>query len=79
MSWRTPSGFAGQRPGGELHRACGIDAPGVFSDDEQAMVESGWHLAALGTARSATWAPGGAVQRCDPAAWDAPGRRAGRP
>jgi LacI family transcriptional regulator len=32
----------------ELHRACGIDAPGVFSDDEQAMAESVLHLAALG-------------------------------
>jgi LacI family transcriptional regulator len=32
----------------ELHRACGIDAPGVFSDDEQAMTESVLHLAALG-------------------------------
>lgn len=32
----------------ELHRACGIHAPGVFSDDEQAMVESVVHLAELG-------------------------------
>lgn len=32
----------------ELHRASGIDAPGVFSDDEQVMVESILHLAALG-------------------------------
>jgi LacI family transcriptional regulator len=32
----------------EFHRACGIDAPGVFSDDEQAMAESVQHLAALG-------------------------------
>jgi LacI family transcriptional regulator len=32
----------------EFHRACGIDAPGVFSADEQAMTESVLHLAALG-------------------------------
>ncbi|KAA9165561.1 LacI family transcriptional regulator [Amycolatopsis acidicola] len=32
----------------ELHRASGIEAPGVFSDDEQVMVESVLHLAALG-------------------------------
>src|SRR5690242_6910788 len=32
----------------ELHRASGIHAPGVFSDDEQAMAESVLHLAALG-------------------------------
>jgi LacI family transcriptional regulator len=35
----------------ELHRACGIDAPGVFSDDEQAMVDSVRHLAELGHRR----------------------------
>lgn len=32
----------------EFHRACGIDAPGVFADDEQAMVDSVAHLAELG-------------------------------
>jgi LacI family transcriptional regulator len=32
----------------ELHRACGIDAPGVFSDDEQVIADSVVHLAALG-------------------------------
>jgi LacI family transcriptional regulator len=32
----------------ELHRASGIDAPGVFSDDEQAMTDSVLHLAGLG-------------------------------
>ncbi|QRP50418.1 LacI family DNA-binding transcriptional regulator [Amycolatopsis sp. FDAARGOS 1241] len=32
----------------ELHRASGIEAPGVFSDDEQVLVESVLHLAALG-------------------------------
>lgn len=32
----------------EFHRACGIDAPGVFSADEHAMVEAVLHLAALG-------------------------------
>jgi LacI family transcriptional regulator len=37
----------------ELHRASGIDAPGVFSDDEQAMTESVLHLAALGHTRIA--------------------------
>jgi LacI family transcriptional regulator len=37
----------------ELHRASGIEAPGVFSDDEQAMTESVLHLAALGHSRIA--------------------------
>jgi LacI family transcriptional regulator len=37
----------------QLHRACGIDAPGVFSDDEQAMAEAVLHLAALGHRRIA--------------------------
>ncbi|WP_028936897.1 LacI family DNA-binding transcriptional regulator [Pseudonocardia spinosispora] len=32
----------------QLHRSCGIEAPGVFSDDEQAMAECVLHLAALG-------------------------------
>ncbi|NMH96881.1 LacI family DNA-binding transcriptional regulator [Pseudonocardia acidicola] len=32
----------------QFHRACGIDAPGVFGDDEQAMAQSVLHLAALG-------------------------------
>jgi LacI family transcriptional regulator len=32
----------------ELHRACGIRAPSVFSDDEQAMADSVLHLAGLG-------------------------------
>lgn len=32
----------------EFHRACGIDAPGVFTDDEKAMAECVLHLAALG-------------------------------
>lgn len=32
----------------ELHRACGIEAPGVFSDDEQVMADSVLHLAGLG-------------------------------
>ncbi|MBO0848144.1 MAG: LacI family DNA-binding transcriptional regulator [Pseudonocardia sp.] len=32
----------------ELHRASGIAAPGVFSDDEQVLAESVLHLAALG-------------------------------
>lgn len=32
----------------EFHRACGIAAPGVFSDDEQAMADCVIHLAALG-------------------------------
>ncbi len=32
----------------ELHRACGISAPSVMSDDEQAMTDSILHLAALG-------------------------------
>lgn len=35
----------------ELHRASGIDAPGVFSDDEQTLAESVLHLAALGHRR----------------------------
>jgi DNA-binding LacI/PurR family transcriptional regulator len=34
----------------ELHRASGIDAPGVFSDDEQALTDSILHLAELGHA-----------------------------
>ncbi|WP_433506300.1 LacI family DNA-binding transcriptional regulator [Pseudonocardia halophobica] len=38
----------GSLPVVELHRASGIDAPGVFSDDEQALTESVLHLAALG-------------------------------
>jgi LacI family transcriptional regulator len=37
----------------ELHRASGIEAPGVFSDDEQTMTESVLHLAALGHTRIA--------------------------
>jgi LacI family transcriptional regulator len=32
----------------EFHRACGIDAPGVFSADEHPMAEAVLHLAALG-------------------------------
>jgi len=32
----------------ELHRACGISAPGVFSDDEQAMTDSVLYLTQLG-------------------------------
>ncbi|AEA24284.1 LacI family DNA-binding transcriptional regulator [Pseudonocardia benzenivorans] len=32
----------------ELHRAGGLQAPGVFSDDEQAVVDTVAHLAALG-------------------------------
>jgi LacI family transcriptional regulator len=32
----------------ELHRACGIAAPGVFSDDEQVMTDAVTHLAQLG-------------------------------
>jgi LacI family transcriptional regulator len=32
----------------ELHRASGIDAPGVFSDDEQVLAESVLHLASHG-------------------------------
>lgn len=32
----------------ELHRACGIDAPSVLSDDEQAMTDAVVHLASLG-------------------------------
>jgi LacI family transcriptional regulator len=32
----------------ELHRACGISAPSVFSDDERAMADSVLHLAGLG-------------------------------
>jgi LacI family transcriptional regulator len=32
----------------ELHRDCGIVAPSVFSDDEQAMTDSVLHLAGLG-------------------------------
>ncbi len=32
----------------ELHRACGISAPSVLSDDEQAMTDSILHLAGLG-------------------------------
>ena len=32
----------------ELHRESGIDAPSVFSDDEQALTDSILHLAALG-------------------------------
>jgi LacI family transcriptional regulator len=35
----------------ELHRACGIAAPGVFTDDEQVMAESVLHLAAFGHRR----------------------------
>ncbi|MBK1787138.1 LacI family DNA-binding transcriptional regulator [Prauserella cavernicola] len=35
----------------EFHRACGIAAPGVFSEDEQAMAEAVLHLAALGHTR----------------------------
>lgn len=35
----------------ELHRACGIEAPGVFADDEQVMTEAVEHLAALGHTR----------------------------
>ncbi|GAA0935467.1 LacI family DNA-binding transcriptional regulator [Pseudonocardia zijingensis] len=35
----------------EFHRACGIDAPGVFSADEHAMAEAVLHLAALGHTR----------------------------
>ncbi|WP_158559901.1 LacI family DNA-binding transcriptional regulator [Prauserella sp. PE36] len=35
----------------EFHRACGIAAPGVFSEDEQAMSEAVLHLAALGHTR----------------------------
>ena len=31
----------------ELHRACGIDAPSVFSDDERALTDSILHLAGL--------------------------------
>lgn len=38
----------GELPVVGLHRACGIDAPGVFSDDEQAIADSIAHLAALG-------------------------------
>ena len=34
----------------ELHRMSGIEAPSVFSDDEQALTESILHLAALGHA-----------------------------
>ena len=32
----------------EFHRACGIDAPGVFSDDERVLAEAVGHLAGLG-------------------------------
>lgn len=32
----------------ELHRASGIDAPGVFTDDEQTMTDAVLHLASLG-------------------------------
>lgn len=32
----------------EFHRACGIDAPGVFSDDERVLAEAIGHLAQLG-------------------------------
>jgi LacI family transcriptional regulator len=32
----------------ELHRACGIDAPGVFTNDEQTMTDCILHLAAHG-------------------------------
>jgi LacI family transcriptional regulator len=35
----------------EIHRSCGIEAPGVFSDDEQPMAEAVLHLAALGHTR----------------------------
>lgn len=35
----------------EFHRACGIKAPGVFSDDEQAMADAMMHLAGLGHTR----------------------------
>lgn len=35
----------------ELHRASGIEAPGVFSDDEQAMAECVLYLATLGHRR----------------------------
>jgi LacI family transcriptional regulator len=35
----------------EFHRACGIAAPGVFSDDEQAMSDAVVHLAGLGHTR----------------------------
>lgn len=35
----------------ELHRASGIEAPGVFADDEQALAEAVLHLAALGHTR----------------------------
>lgn len=34
----------------ELHRACGIEAPGVFSDDERVMAEAALHLTTLGHA-----------------------------
>lgn len=38
----------GALPVVELHRACGIRAPGVFSDDEQALMDAVGHLAELG-------------------------------
>jgi LacI family transcriptional regulator len=37
-----------QLPVVELHRACGIEAPGVFTDDEQTMTDAILHLATLG-------------------------------
>jgi LacI family transcriptional regulator len=37
-------------PAVELHRACGIRAPSVFTDDEQALADSVLHLAGLGHA-----------------------------
>ncbi len=43
----------GELPVVELHRACGIDAPGVFSDDEYAMTQSVLHLTELGHRRIA--------------------------
>lgn len=41
-------GLLRELPVVELHRACGIHAPGVFSDDEQVMTQAVLHLAALG-------------------------------
>ncbi len=38
----------GALPVVELHRACGIRAPGVFSDDEQALIDAVAHLTELG-------------------------------
>ena len=64
----------------ELHRVSGIDAPGVYSDDEQALTDAVLHLASARAHRDRV--PGnsqGTVQRGNAPARHPPRRRAGRP